>query len=397
MTIARPDSCRSDERDKRTQVSTVWLLACVPGAVIWLTILLLPWRPWSTRERLEVGDEPAAVVTDDLTILIPARNEAGQITRTLEALKAQAPDVRVLLVDDRSADGTAEAARAVGLTGLQVIAGREMPVGWTGKLWALDQGLAAVETRLTLMLDSDIELGPGVIAALLEAKRSRDVHMVSLMATLETTGFWERLLLPAFVYFFKLLYPFRLSNSSLRWVAAGAGGCVLIDTQVLREVGAFSAIRDELIDDCALAARVKAAGHRTWIGLSRAVVSHRSYDGLPRIWNMVARTAFTQLRYSLLLLTGCVVALSWAFWLPLVGLAAGDRVTRIAALTALCAMIATYLPTLRFYRLSALWAGLLPLTGTLYLAMTLDSAWRYYRGVRSAWRGRVYSSESHSN
>ena len=166
---------------------------------------------------------------------------------------------------------------------------------------------------------------------------------------------------------------------------------------MLREVGAFASIKGELIDDCALASRVKAAGHRTWIGLSRAVVSHRRYDGLRNIWNMVARTAYTQLHYSPLLLMGCVAVLSWAFSLPVVGSIAGDHVARIVSLTALAAMIITYLPTLYFYRLSPLWALLMPLTGTLYLAMTLDSARRYYRGERSSWRGRFYSSASDAN
>ena len=373
-------------------MSTFWLLASVPGAVLWLIVLFLPWRPWSTRERLEGGDDSQSPSVGDLTILIPARNEARQIGRTLAAIREQAPDAAVLLVDDRSDDGTAEAALTSGLAHLRVIEGREMPDGWTGKLWALDQGLAEVETELTLLLDADIELGPGIIAALLEQQRKEGASMVSLMATLETRSFWEKLLLPAFVYFFKLLYPFRLSNSSFRWVAAGAGGCALLETAVLREISAFTSLKDELIDDCALAARVKAAGHRIWIGLSRSVTSHRSYHGPGGIWDMVARTAYTQLHYSLLLLTVCVAALSWAFWLPVAGLFAGDQTARIASATALVAMILTYLPTLRFYRLSPLWALTLPLTGTLYLAMTVNSAWRYYRGVRSAWRGRVYTS-----
>jgi hopene-associated glycosyltransferase HpnB len=373
-------------------VSLFWLLACVPGAILWLIILGLPWRPWSTRERLEGDGNAPPPDTRDLTILIPARNEARQIGRTLAAIREQAPDVAVLMVDDRSDDDTPEAARTTGLVNLKVIEGRPMADGWTGKLWALDQGLDEVATPLTLLLDADIELGPGIIAALLEQRRARNLRMVSLMATLETHGFWETLLLPAFVYFFKLLYPFRLSNSSFRWVAAGAGGCVLVDTAVLREVGAFASLKNELIDDCALAARVKAAGHRIWTGLSRSVVSHRRYDGLEKIWEMVARTAYTQLRYSPLLLAGCVAALSWAFWLPVLGLMAGTPAAQIASLTALAAMIATYLPTLRFYRLSALWSILLPFTGTLYLAMTVNSAWRCYRGVRSAWRGRVYST-----
>jgi hopene-associated glycosyltransferase HpnB len=373
-------------------VSTFWLLACVPGAVIWLIILLLPWRPWSTHERLEGDGDSPPPDTRDLTVLIPARNEAPQIGRTLAAIREQAPDITVLLVDDRSDDGTADEAQSLGLVNLRVIQGQSMPAGWTGKLWALDQGLAVVETPLTLLLDADIELAPGIITALLDKRRQNGLKMVSLMATLEARGFWEKLLLPAFVYFFKLLYPFRLSNSSLRWVAAGAGGCVLVDTGVLREVDAFASLKHELIDDCALAAQIKAAGHRIWTGLSRSVVSHRRYDGIGKIWEMVARTAYTQLRYSPLLLAGCVAVLSWAFWLPVIGLAAGDATSRLLSLIAMIAMIITYLPTLRFYHLSPLWALLLPLTGTLYLAMTVDSAWRYLRGVRSTWRGRVYST-----
>jgi hopene-associated glycosyltransferase HpnB len=267
-----------------------------------------------------------------------------------------------------------------------------MAAGWTGKLWALERGLAEVTTPLTLLLDADIELGPGTVASLLQRRRSRNARMVSVMATLETRSFWEKLLLPAFVFFFKLLYPFRLSNSSFPWVAAGAGGCVLVDTEILRHVGAFRSLKGELIDDCALASMVKSAGYRIWIGLSHSVVSHRQYEGLEKIWEMVARTAYTQLRYSPLLLAGCVAALSWAFWLPVVGILAGDPIARAASLTALAAMIATYLPTLRFYGLSVAWALMLPFTGTLFLAMTIHSAWRYYGGVRSAWRGRVYSA-----
>jgi hopene-associated glycosyltransferase HpnB len=378
-------------------VSLFWLLACVPGAILWLIILGLPWRPWSTRERLHGGGTSPPPDTNDLTVLIPARNEARQIGRTLAAIREQAPDVAVLMVDDRSDDGSSEAARATGLANLKVIEGLPMPDGWTGKLWVLDQGLAEVETPLTLLLDADIELGPGIIAALLEQRRTEDLQMVSLMATLETHGFWEKLLLPAFVYFFKLLYPFHLSNSSFRWVAAGAGGCVLIETKILTEIDAFDSLKGALIDDCALAAKVKAAGHSIWTGLSHSVVSHRSYDGIGNIWEMVARTAYTQLRYSPLLLVGCVAALSWAFWLPVLGLAAGDQTARIASMTAMAAMISTYLPTLRFYRLSPLWSLTLPFTGTLYLAMTINSAWRYYRGVRSTWRGRVYSSSPGSS
>jgi hopene-associated glycosyltransferase HpnB len=376
-------------------VATFWLAACVPGALLWLIVLVLPWRPWSTRERLEGEDGGRPPEAGQFTILIPARNESGQIGRTLAGIREQVPEARVIVVDDGSTDGTAGTAHQADLPNLRVIEARPIAPGWTGKLWALDQGLAAVETELTLLLDADIELGPGLIAALLEHRRKHGFKMVSLMATLETGGFWEKLLLPAFVYFFKLLYPFHLSNSGFRRVAAGAGGCVLVETEILREVGAFSSIRDELIDDCALAARIKTAGHRIWTGLSRGVTSHRRHGGLKPIWDMVARTAYTQLRYSSLLLLACGAMLSWAFWWPVVGLAIGTPAARVASSMALIAMTLTYLPTLRFYRLSPLWALLLPFTGTFYLAMTVDSALRYRRGVRSAWRGRVYSANQH--
>jgi hypothetical protein len=167
---------------------------------------------------------------------------------------------------------------------------------------------------------------------------------------------------------------------------------VLVDLAALREIDAFASLKHEIIDDCALAAKIKRTGRRIWIGLSRAVRSRRSYGGLGGIWAMVARTAFTQLRYSLILLAVCVALLLWAFVLPVVGLAVGDPTTRIVAAVALAAMVFSYLPTLRFYRLSPLWALALPVTGSLYLAMTIDSAVRYARGIRSAWRGRIYET-----
>jgi hopene-associated glycosyltransferase HpnB len=370
----------------------LWIVATVPGAVLWLVILLLPWRPWGTRESLEASPDGSAARLDDVTVLIPARNEAATIGHTLAALRLQGPDLQVTLVDDRSDDGTAEAARSAGHSNLRVVSGEPMPSGWTGKLWALEQGLAEVKTGYILLLDADIALANGTVALLLDFTRRHRLQMVSLMASLSMIGFWEKLLMPAFVYFFKLLYPFRLSNSPNRWVAAAAGGCILVETRVLRELGGFSAMRGELIDDCALARRVKRAGHRIWIGLSRSVTSHRRYRTLGPIWDMVARTAFTQLHYSPLLLAGCTLALATAFWIPVAGVFAPVQIARIASVVALHMMMLTFLPILRFYDRSILWAGLLPVVGTLYMAMTIDSARRYYAGVRSSWRGRVYES-----
>jgi hopene-associated glycosyltransferase HpnB len=371
-------------------VDTAWLWFAAPGAIIWLAVLLAPWRPWSTRERLEGDTALGPPRAQDITVIIPARNEARHIGHTLNALQKEIPESPVILVDDQSADGTTDAAHAVSHPALRVITGQPMPAGWTGKLWALEQGLEAVRTPLVLLLDADIEVSGGIVARMVAEKRQRRVELLSLMATLRANGFWERLLLPSFVYFFKLLYPFRIANSASHWVAAAAGGCVLVDTATLRSIGGFAAYRGELIDDCALAARVKEKGGRTWIGLSRSVVSHRRYEGLRDPWQMVARTAYTQLKYSPLLLAACVVLMVAAFWLPFVGLLAPDPLPRWIAAAAVVAMVVSYLPTLHFYRLSPLWSLLLPLTGTLYLGMTIDSARRYSQGRRSSWRGREY-------
>ena len=372
----------------------LWLALTVPGALLWLAVLALPWSPWSTREHLETTDAEGPRGVDRVTVLIPARNEARTIGATLAALRDQGEDLDVIVVDDRSTDGTAAAARRADLARLSVVEGREPPPGWTGKLWALEQGLPLVTTPLTLLLDADIRLGPLFLQALLDRFDRDRLHLLSVMATLDTGCLWEKLLLPPFVHFFKLLYPFRLANTPGRRTAAAAGGCILVDTTLLHKIGAFASVKSELIDDCALAARAKAAGFSTWIGLSRSVVSRRRYRSLAPIWEMVTRTAYTQLHASPWLLAGCVVMLSWAFWLPLAGLAAPLLGARIAAAAALLAMMGAYLPTLRYYGLSPLWALTLPLTGTLYLAMTLDSARRYHHGVRARWKDRVVGPPS---
>jgi len=373
-----------------------WVAAT--AAALWLAILVAPWRPWSTRERLDAA--PFALVADDelesVTALIPARDEAAVIGRTVASLRAQAARMRIIVIDDESRDGTAELALRSGGPGCEVLAGAPLPAGWVGKLWALEQGLARVRTPLTLLLDADIELRPGALAALLERRRRDGRQLVSLMARLQTTTVWDKLLVPAFVYFFKLLYPFRLSNSASRMVAAAAGGCVLAETDALARAGAFSSLRGELIDDCALARRVKNAGGRTWIGLTHAAISHRPMAALGAIWDMVARSAFAQLRFSTTLLAGCIAVLALAFWIPIVGLLGGTSLTRGASVVALGAMTATYIPIVRFYGLSPLWALTLPLAGSLYLLMTVSSAIRSWRGVRSRWKGRTYFAPSGS-
>ena len=376
-------------------LATLWSGLVAAGAALWLGILAAPWQPWRVRERLEpeaAGDDAADRDLSDLTVLIPARDEAAVIADTLAALGRQGRGLRVVLVDDRSKDGTAEIARraAPEALALEVCSGAPLAEGWTGKLWALEQGRRRIGTPLTLLLDADIALRPGMVAALLRKREESGAALVSVMAALRMEGGWEKLLLPAFVFFFRLLYPFRLANRPGRLIAASAGGCVLVETPVLRGIGGFDAIRGALIDDCALARAVKDAGHRTWIGVSLGVQSHRPYPTLGTVWRMVARTAYTQLRYSPALLLLCTVLMTLAFWAPLAGLA-GPLPAKVAGGIGLAAMAACYLPTLRYYRRSPGWALTMPLIGTLYLAMTWHSALRDWGGRRSEWKGRVYA------
>ncbi|MEE9301758.1 MAG: glycosyltransferase [Alphaproteobacteria bacterium] len=374
----------------------VWIGLAVAGAALWGGILALPWRPWSTREALDAersGDD-----LGDVTVLIPARDEADVIGQTLRALGAQGHGLNVILVDDQSTDGTALAARAAGLTNLSVIEGAPLAPGWSGKLWALEQARRELATPFALLLDADIELAPGLIATLRAKMKDEDLGLISLMARLRMANFWEALLMPAFVYFFKLLYPFHIANSKSSIVAAAAGGCILIETRALDAIGGFGAVRDAIIDDCALARAVKKKGYRTWIGLSRSVVSLRRYTKLGTIWNMVARSAYTQLRYSPLLLFICTLALAAGCWLPPVGLAVfPGPLAKIVSAGAIAAMVLGYLPTLRYYGLSPAFALAMPVIGSLFLAMTWTSALRYWRGERSQWKGRSYRREGAPN
>ncbi|MDH3898627.1 MAG: glycosyltransferase [Deltaproteobacteria bacterium] len=366
-------------------------LFAITGAAIWLTILLLPWRPWSTNEVLDVSSPLPEVDLGDITVLIPARNEAETIKATLPALTAQGRGLNIILIDDQSSDGTGQVARKAVDENLLIIKGKSLPSGWTGKLWALEQGRSHIRTSFTLLLDADIEPLPGIIGELKRAMQERDVQLISLMAELRMHTFWEKLLMPAFIYFFKLLYPFRLSNTGTSRVAAAAGGCILLETRLLHEIGGFDSLRGELIDDCALARRIKTLGYKTWIGLTHSVRSIRPYEKLRTIWEMVARTAFTQLNYSGLLLALCTAIMVLSFVVPGLGLFLPSGMAKFFSALGLAIMILCYLPTLKFYGLPGRWALALPLIGILYLAMTWTSAMRYWLGGGSHWKGRAYS------
>lgn len=360
------------------------------SALIWMVILLLPWQPWRNHILLRIpqpGVEPSDL--NEVTVVIPARNEAQVIKDTLAALADQGNGLKVILVDDGSTDDTASQARSIPGLDLQIVDGQPLPEGWMGKVWALEQGRQRVLTRYTLLLDADIQLDPGVIEGLLEQAR-RGFAMVSVMASLNMKTGWEKLLMPAFIYFFKMLYPFKLTNSAIKRFASAAGGCVLLETRLFFEFGGFTAIRGAVIDDCALALKVKQTGARTWIGQSRQIISIRPYERLSEIWNMIARSAFTQLGNSPMILAICTLGLMLLFLIPVAGLFLPNQTAQLLSTLALAEMFGSYIPTLLYYELSPAWTLGLPLVGALYLGMTWSSAWRYWRGERTRWKGRVY-------
>jgi hopene-associated glycosyltransferase HpnB len=376
----------------------VGAFAVVAGvaALAWLWLVLARGLFWRTDLRLPPAAQPAR--WPSVAVVVPARDEAAVLPASLPGLLAQdyPGPVRVLLVDDGSGDGTGAVARRLGAAGrvpLTVLSPGPPPPGWAGKPWALRAGVeAAGDVDLLLFTDADIAHPPGSLTALVRASAGLD--LVSLLARLRTRTGWERLLIPAFGYFFAMLYPPRWSNRPGTRTAAAAGGCVLVRPAALRRAGGIEAIRGAIIDDVALARAVKRAGGRTWLGLAADVRSVRPYPRLADLWHMVARSAYTQLRHSPLLLAGTVLGLAVLFGVPpaaaVVGAATGSVPLLAAGLAAWLLMAASYLPTLRYHRLPAGGAVLLPVAAGLYVAMTIDSARRHRAGAGAAWKGRAY-------
>jgi hopene-associated glycosyltransferase HpnB len=369
----------------------VWIDLAAVAAGAWCALLFVPWQPWRIGERLETDSNASArAVLDDVTVLMPARNEAAVIARSLAGLACQGAPLKVILIDDGSTDGTTEIARRAGLLDLTVIQAPPLPPGWTGKLWALEQGRLAVTTPYVLLLDADIALAPGLVATLLEKAKRERLALVSLMAAPAMSGFWDRWWMPVFIYFFKLLYPFRLANRPGAATAAAAGGCLLVTCDALEGIGGFDALRGAVIDDCTLAALVKRRGMgATWIGLTHSAVMLRATD-LAGFWRMVARTAFTQLRYSYVLLAACAVVMGVVFVVPLAAIFASGMTARALGLAAWVLMGLSYVPTARFYRQSPFAVAALPAAGVAFMFMTFTSALWYARGLQSRWKGRDY-------
>ena len=388
-------------------------IACTAAAVAWIYLIAGHGGYWRTSERLpRVTGEPDA--WPSVVAVVPARNEAEMLPATLPALLGQdyPGTLTVVVVDDGSCDGTSEvAARIARASGrpLRVIAGTPPPEPadgagrWAGKVWAMDQGLrAAGPCGYVLFTDADIAWEAHALRRLVATAEGDDRDLVSQMALLRAATGWERVVVPAFVYFFAQLYPFRRVNLPGSRTAAAAGGCMLVRRGALERAGGLAPIRGALIDDVAMARMIKRQRGRCWLGLTRQLISVRPYPRLASLWQMVARSAYTQLNYSPVVLAGTLTGLLFLYVLPpagaVIGLAAlpgGGKVPNPAALAAgaglagWALMSLSYLPMLRLYRLSPLRAPGLPLIALLYAAMTADSARRHYAGHGAQWRGRT--------
>lgn len=342
--------------------------------------------------------------------VVPARNEEAVLALTLPALLAQrdVSGLAVTLVDDHSDDATADVAREIARTKpggarLSIVAAGPRPEGWAGKVWALREGVAAALAQrgapdYWLFTDADIAHHPESIATLVATAAAERRDLVSLMVRLRCDTPWEALLIPAFVFFFRKLFPFRWVNDDRELTAAAAGGCVLIAHETLIRIGGLERIASAVIDDCSLAAAVKRGGGRLWLGLSTQVESVRPYDSLEDIWRMVARSAYAQLGYSRTNVLGTMFGMSILYLVPPLATIAGalrrDRVTTATGLSAWTIMAFAYAPTLRLYRKPAIAGFMLPLSAALYTAMTFDSAWRHETGLGNPWKGRALNGKS---
>jgi hopene-associated glycosyltransferase HpnB len=377
------------------------LVIAVIALAVWLYLLAARGAFWRCTER----DDWEAARLDRwprVAAVVPARNEAEGIAQSIGALLRQdyAGPWTIVLVDDESNDGTAEIARraAAGNAQLHIVSGRVLPAGWTGKLWAVKQGVEAAMALpqppdYLLLTDADIVHASDSVRRLAEHAERKGLVLTSLMAKLRCDSFAERFNIPAFIFFFQMLYPFANVNRPQSQVAAAAGGCMLVRADALREAGGIEAIRGALIDDCALANVLKARGP-IWLGLTDRVHSIRPYPSFGDIRRMVVRSAYAQLRYSPLLLLGTTAGMLLTYIVPPLLAIFGSGVARIIGAVTWLLMAIAFQPTLRFYRCSPLWGLALPAIALGYMLFTLDSAYQYMRGRGGSWKGRMQANVS---
>ncbi|MBX9775864.1 MAG: glycosyltransferase [Xanthobacteraceae bacterium] len=378
------------------------------AAAIWLYLVLARGGFWLCSERHEGGPIIAPLAParawPAVTVVIPARNEADGIAETVASLLRQdyAGPLKVVLVDDDSSDGTADIARrtAASLNAterLAIIDGTPLPRGWTGKLWAVKQGVEAAQSsrdasEYILLSDADIVYAPEVLTGLTARAVTNRLVLTSLMVKLRCESFAERALIPAFIFFFQMLYPFPWVNKPRSATAAAAGGCMLVRSDALKAAGGIDAIRNALIDDCSLAKLLKAEGP-IWLGLTERVHSTRPYPDFEDIRRMVSRSAYAQLRYSPLMLAGTVVGMALTYLAPPLLTLFASGPARWLGLLAWGLMALSFVPTLRLYGRSLLWGPALPAIALCYMLFTLDSALQFARGKGGLWKGRVQALE----
>jgi hopene-associated glycosyltransferase HpnB len=357
----------------------------------WAYLIALRGGFWLMRERDDRHEAPAPKAWPSVVAVVPARNEADVIATSIGSLVAQdyPGSFRIILVDDNSEDGTAAAAS--GAQGrLEVLRGAPLPPGWTGKLWAMKQGVdraAEYAPDYILFTDADIAHSPENLSRLVARAQRGGLVLTSLMAQLTVETWAERLMIPAFVFFFDMLYPFAWANDPRRALAAAAGGCMLVQREALTRAGGVTAIRGEIIDDCALARAMKRQGP-IWLGLTHRARSLRPYRDLQAVGRMISRSAYAQLGYSPAILAGTVLGMSIVYlaapFLALFGYGAA----RVLGLVVWIAMAAAFQPMLRFYRRNPAWGAALPVIGALYTVFTLQSALDSWRGRGGMWKGR---------
>lgn len=383
---------------------TLIILVCL-AFIIWLFLLLFWGSFWLSNQQIASNNQ-ALEVYPTVWVIVPARDEAEVLAMSLASLLNQdyLGAFSIVLVDDNSCDRTREVAQETAtqlnkVEQLKIISGKPLVKGWKGKLWAMEQGITYAQKQTPapdylLFTDADIQHDINNLSQLVTKAKTENLDLVSLMVLLRCQSIWEKLLIPAFVFFFQKLYPFPWVNNPNKSMAAAAGGCILISNQALIEIGGLITFKDALIDDCSLAKAVKSQGNNIWLGLSETTISLRAYDNLKTIWDTIARTAFTQLNYSFLLLIGTILGMGIVYLVAPIGLIIGILtsnwlVVGITLFTWLLMTIA-YLPTIRLYKLSIIWAFGLPAIAFLYTLMTIDSAIKYWQGQGGAWKGRTY-------
>jgi hopene-associated glycosyltransferase HpnB len=380
------------------------LIIAIACLLIWLGLLLF-WGQFWLGVQLDPNEETLKFYPN-VWVVIPARDEADVIASSLKSILQQnyLGNLAVVLVDDNSSDDTAKIARETANQlgnnqQLHLISGQPLPQGWKGKLWALEQGInyakqQKIKPDYILLTDADIQHHDSNLTELITKAEIEQLDLVSLMVLLRCQSFWEKLLIPAFVFFFQKLYPFKLANNPHSFVAAAAGGCLLIKANSLAKVGGIASLKDALIDDCTLARKVKNNRGKIWLGLTQKTISLRPYDSLKSIWDLVARTAFYQLNYSWLLLIGTIFGLVLVYLVPAISIIYGimerDLAVLIVGLITYCLMIIAYFPTIKLYQISPLWSCCLIAIAFFYGLMTIDSAIKHFQGKGGFWKGRVY-------